>query len=226
MMDQYVGTEFFKKLNNSRCHNLPLSYFGVISFYAALYTLNKTSFIGDERYVKQTFRTRTPIIGANGLINLTVPVTRTKGKDSLISDITISYAENWPKEHLKSIESAYRNAPYFIYYFDAIAEIINGKHKTLEELNASTMQFCIEKLGLDLVVNDPSHKITNSQGFDLIIDPKKSQEINIPRYIQCFEERHGFIGNLCILDLILNEGPNAITILAEVALLNPQLRNF
>ncbi|MBL4704557.1 MAG: WbqC family protein, partial [Flavobacteriales bacterium] len=34
-----------------------------------------------------------------------------------------------------------------------------------------------------------------------------------PTYLQVFEDRHGFLRNLSILDLVFNEGPNAISFL-------------
>jgi hypothetical protein len=34
-----------------------------------------------------------------------------------------------------------------------------------------------------------------------------------PRYIQVFENKHGFIANLSILDLLFNEGNNSRTYL-------------
>ena len=42
--------------------------------------------------------------------------------------------------------------------------------------------------------------------FDKIPN-KKSQEIVLPYYPQQFEDRLGFITNLSILDLLMNEGP-------------------
>ena len=44
-----------------------------------------------------------------------------------------------------------------------------------------------------------------------LINAKSS--ISIPEYIQVFQEKHGFISNLCILDLLFNEGPNAVAFL-------------
>jgi hypothetical protein len=37
-------------------------------------------------------------------------------------------------------------------------------------------------------------------------------------YPQVFEERHGFITNLSVLDLLFNEGTNALTYLKSLSL--------
>ena len=39
------------------------------------------------------------------------------------------------------------------------------------------------------------------------IHPAKERILQTPRYSQVFEERHGFIPNLSILDLLFNKGP-------------------
>ena len=46
----------------------------------------------------------------------------------------------------------------------------------------------------------------NSENFN-------SNKIKIDKYTQVFQSKHGFINNLSVLDLIFNEGPNAINFL-------------
>ena len=45
---------------------------------------------------------------------------------------------------------------------------------------------------------------------------KKGIEIKIDTYIQMFDDKHGFIPNLSILDLLFMEGPNAISFLEKI----------
>ena len=51
-----------------------------------------------------------------------------------------------------------------------------------------------------------------------LVSSKKSVSITPAPYTQVFVERHGFIGNLSILDLLFNEGTAAPTYLEEVSL--------
>jgi hypothetical protein len=46
---------------------------------------------------------------------------------------------------------------------------------------------------------------------------KKKSEIKVERYHQTFEDKNGFINDLCVLDLIFNYGPNAIDYLKRQA---------
>ena len=46
-----------------------------------------------------------------------------------------------------------------------------------------------------------------------LVNAKKDKHHALLSYIQVFSEKHGFISNLSILDLLFNEGTNAITYL-------------
>ena len=193
---------------------LPYSYFGNVAYFEILAKNKQVLISGNERYQKQTYRTRTKVIGANGIQALTVPVERPNGKETKSSELLISYAENWGKEHLKTIESAYRNSPYFIYYFDSIEAILNEEYSSYSELALRTINFSIEKVGLEVILKHSEESIDGIL-VNPLMNPKAPFQIDIPRYIQVFEERHGFQTNLSILDLLFNEGPNSISILLE-----------
>src|SRR5688572_4123045 len=69
-----------------------------------------------EHYVKQTVRNRASICGANGRLDLVVPIDHDNLYAQPITAVRIAKDHNWKRVHWKSIESAYRNAPYFEYY--------------------------------------------------------------------------------------------------------------
>ena len=49
--------------------------------------------------------------------------------------------------------------------------------------------------------------------FRVLADRKQQPKKLVERYIQMFDDKHGFIPNLSILDLLFMEGPNAISYL-------------
>ena len=59
-----------------------------------------------ETYQKQSCRTRTNVMTANGIQTLTVPVVKVNGNHTLTKDIEISYKESWQQVHLRCLESA------------------------------------------------------------------------------------------------------------------------
>ncbi|MBD3637684.1 MAG: WbqC family protein [Crocinitomicaceae bacterium] len=162
-----------------------------------------------ETYKKQTLRSRCEIMTANGRIWLTVPVERPNGKQTQMCDVLIHNTENWRKDHIKAIESAYRKTPYYEFYADQLLSIIRTDFTYLWELNQTLTDYFVDKIGLTVSVIHESNNLTkeSTHRFD--------QNFHTHRYIQPFEERHGFQGNLSVLDLLFNEGPNSISILQE-----------
>jgi hypothetical protein len=165
-----------------------------------------------EIFPKQTYRNRCVIMNANGLQNLTVPVERTKG-DTATKNIRISYAEDWQKNHLRSIESAYRKTPYYEYYVDSIEKIILEKHIHLVELNFALLHYLVNKTGLSCELKQGTASLEVETTINEMMIPGKSSTIKFKPYIQAFSERHGFQPNLSIIDLLFNEGPNTISVL-------------
>ena len=195
---------------------LPTSYFPNIEYFKILFENKEVVIDINERYEKQTFRNRATILTANGLLNLSVPVIRPQGKNTLIKEVAISYAENWQKDHLKAIESAYRNTPYFQFYWDAISEILEKKHLFLWELNFEITQHLIDKFGLTVKLDTTSKFIDfKKDDYRKNLHPKIDTGFKTKPYIQTFEERYGFVNNPTALDLLCNEGPNGISILQE-----------
>ncbi|HUH26691.1 WbqC family protein, partial [Gelidibacter sp.] len=51
--------------------------------------------------------------------------------------------------------------------------------------------------------------------YRYLVDHRKETEQPLKPYVQVFDDKHGFISNLSILDLIFNEGPNALLYLEK-----------
>lgn len=198
---------------NSHPH-LTTAFFPPIAYFFELYKNRKVTLCHGEIFPKQTFRNRCVILNANGLQNLTVPVEKDAGHLTLVRDIKISYAEDWRKIHLRSIESAYRRTPYYEYYFEDIENILNTDFVYLKDLNESIIRYLISKIGLsvELEISDVSEPNKTQMS---LVDPKSKELFKTANYIQTFSDRFGFQNNLSVLDLLLNEGPNSISILME-----------
>lgn len=195
---------------------LPIAYFGNLEYFWYFTKHQKVIIDINETYLKQTYRNRAEIYGANGKLNLSIPVVRPHGAKSRTDQITISTVEHWVNNHWKSIESAYRRTPFYEFYADQIHDILFEDHKDLVDLNLKLINHLISKLGIDCEIE----MVTKSPQFsenDLrhSLSPKKETKFQSPEYIQTFSDRNPFIANLSILDLLFNEGPNSICILEE-----------
>ncbi len=179
-----------------------------------------------ETYPKQTYRNRCNILSANGVLPLSVPVQ--KNFHTLTKDIRIDYSEMWQRNHYTALKSAYRNSPYYDYYFYKIERFFEQKETFLVDLNAKILEtlFSMLKIEADWLFTTDYVSVPN--GFcDMrdSISPKPSRNkpdaAFVPKpYIQVFADRFDFVPNLSILDLIFNVGPESKECLESCVNLN------
>jgi len=179
----------------------PTSYFPSITYLQSLCASESTCIGGAELYVKQSFRNRCEILTGNGIQQLSIPVAKTAGSKSLTNQIIPVYTENWQLDHWKSIESAYKNAPYFEFYDQEIKSLLFTKHDSLLELNQSILEFFQQCWSLETISLDSNKTISVEQQEYL------GRINNLNPYIQVFADRFIFQSNLSILDLLFCEGP-------------------
>ena len=123
----------------------PISFFGPIIKYAIIKQCD-TKIDIHENYQKRSMRNRTQILAANGILNLSIPLKKGNSQKS-IKDVRISYYDNWSREHIMTLKSAYGSSPYFEYYFDRLEKILRTKHEFLFDLFESTHDFCNKVIG-------------------------------------------------------------------------------
>ena len=77
----------------------------------------------------------------------------------------------------------------------------------MKDLNLEMMTFVCSKIGISTEFN-LSETYTNNLDY---VDKRmyNFDQIELPRYMQVFENKFGFISNLSILDLLFNEGNNS-----------------
>ena len=192
-------------------HIFPTAYLPSIEYVSLFLKTEDASIELFETYQKQSCRTRTNVMTANGIQTLTIPVIKTNGNHTLTKDIEISYKESWQQVHLRCLESAYRKSAYFDYYFPYFEKIYKQKFNTLVELN----DFCLKtilkimKVKKDYSFTTDFERIADENDYRISLS-KGTNKIETKPYYQVFADRHGFIPNLSIVDLLFNEGPNSI----------------
>ncbi len=164
-----------------------------------------------DNYQKQTFRNRTYIYGANGKQLLTVPILHTGGETGrqLYKNVKIDNNVSWQKLHWKTLQTAYRTSPYFEFYEDAISPVFEKKFNFLIDLNFYSIEAVLSCLNTDIQWDKTSKYEENYQDFNdfrFLANAKTEHNITQEEYYQIFSDKHGFIKNLSILDLLFHEG--------------------
>ncbi|MBO5854470.1 MAG: WbqC family protein [Bacteroidales bacterium] len=193
----------------------PTAYLPSIEYISLFSKTENASIEIFETYQKQSCRTRCNVLTANGVQTLTVPVIKTNGNHTLTKDIEISYKESWQQVHLRCLESAYRKSAYFDYYFPYLEKIYKQKFNTLIELNEYSMKAILKllKIKKEISYTNDFEKITDEKDYRIALSKNEVNKEGMPEYYQVFSDRHGFISNLSIVDLLFNEGPNSAMLL-------------
>lgn len=198
---------------------LSTTYFGPIQWYQKLHRHKPCLIERHESFIKQTYRNRMVIATANGAQPLSIPVTH--DDSMLITDIRISDHANWRHVHWNALASAYGESAFFEYYQDDIRPFFEQKWEFLYDFNEAIMYKMIELLDLrvDVGATESYIKTETHDNADAIGDYRESIRPKKPlpdaafcpqRYYQVYAQRHGFIPNLSILDLLFNQGNESI----------------
>lgn len=185
---------------------LPTAYLAPISYYAILLKLDCT-IEHYEYFVKQSIRNRCEIYGANGKLRLTIPKQHKGSSKTKINKIKISYNETWQREHWRSIVSAYNSSPFFEYYKDLLKPFFEMKDVYLITFNTKLQELIFKLLQVKIKYKSSKKYIPTGKFKDLRSHTFSDKKI--PKYNQVFLEKHGFIPNLSILDLLFNLGPES-----------------
>ena len=168
---------------------LPLTYFGNLAYFKHFVSDNELLIDDGEPYLKQTYRNRMRILAANGPLELSVPIKSTKGKTLPIDQIEISYDENWPLNHWRSIKSAYKSSPFFEEYEEDIKVLIFSEPQKLIELNKLITDRMIVLLGIkkDYLLTSDHPLSLKFNDLRTYFKPSKSPDIeNAKPYQQGF----------------------------------------
>lgn len=195
-------------------------YFGPIDQFAAFAQSNKILFENEDNYQKQTYRSRQYIYGANGKLLLNIPVkhSRDTGGHQKYNAVKIDNSFPWQRNHWRSIQTAYRTSPFFEFYEDDFTPLYEKTFTHLLDFNYHCLEVASTCLGITLEYDKtktyslPSGSETD---FRELVSSKRVSCITPKAYPQVFEEKCGFLPNLSILDLLFNEGTNALTYLQE-----------
>jgi len=194
----------------------------------------------DVQYDKNGWRNRNRIKALNGPLWLSVPI-KANGFQ-LIKNAKIDYSSNWVTKLVKSIQYNYQKAPFFEQYTPDLFSIIEKRTEFLIDLNMELLHWVCLKIGLKSKIilsselnidGDRIERLTKmiktlngnyfyegASGANYInIEDFKKEGIEI-----CFQDYkhpvykqlHGeFVSHLSIIDLLLNEGPNSLSILSN-----------
>ena len=139
----------------------------------------------------------------------------------LVKDIRISNHGNWRHLHWMALQSAYGESPFFEYYQDDIRPFFEQRWDYLLDYNEAICNKMCELIDIRPNVScttDYSHSTLYTPHSTFVdyreaINPKhpvSDEDFTSRNYYQVYAQKHGFLPNLSVLDLLFNMGPESI----------------
>jgi len=201
------GVECLRVLNKQALFSL--CYFAPISWYIQFLKAEKAVIEAHENFIKQSFRNRAHIAGPQGLQKLIIPV---KWKNHTpYQDVVLADDFKWRREHLRSLQTAYKNAAFFEHYEHNFIALFESPINNLFEFNLQAHELIMKLLKLEqsIILTSSYESDPAAQDFRSMVHPKTSSNFNFVSYPQVFQEKNGQIPDLSILDLTFNLGLEA-----------------
>lgn len=196
---------------------LPSAYLPPVSWFSALLK-DETFFIEQyENYHKQTIRNRCTIDSPNGPLHLSIPIDKgnfIEGK-CLMKDVRISTHSDWQRQHWYAIETSYFNSPFFEYLQDDFRPLYERKWRFLMDFNETL----IETSCAILDIKPKMARTTAYKGLTPVAYSSHTPSVpssplpSSKPYYQVFQQKHGFLPNLSIIDLLFNMGNESVLML-------------
>lgn len=199
---------------------IDLHFLPSIEYFCALRSAEQIWIERSEHFVKQSYRNRCYIKTSQGVQMLNVPLINKSGRTK-IDDIRIDNSLRWKNQFWRTMESGYRNSPYFEHYGDKLKEIIYSGKTFLVDLNVELLSMCLSYLKWEkqLSFTTTYNKLAGDTFFDLrsVISTRETwpqRQIYQPvSYQQVFG--NSFDENLSLVDLLFCVGPQAREIVAS-----------
>lgn len=214
-----------------------VGYLPWLGFFAKVAEADLFCSFDAVEYSPRSNENRNLIKTQNGPLMLTVPVRH--GKRLCETEI----ADNrWIGKHMRSIELAYRKAPYFEQHFAGVGAILDlyADGGLLADLNMDLMRYFLRALGIQIPIVKASDYEFRGEKSALVLD--MCRQLHASTYIfggegenyaataefraagievrfqtyrhPTYPQLHGeFSPRMCILDLVMNCGQQSLAIL-------------
>lgn len=225
----------WRKIANMRVGIVQPSYIPWRGYFDLIDQVDLFVFLDDAQYTKRSWRTRNRVKSSHGVRWLSVPVHAEYGITP-ICEVRIDNAQKWVEQHIGIVRQAYMHAPFFNDYAPFYFSVLQSRIPLLSEMNISLTHWlmkCLKiktptlrssSLGIRATRTDRLLRIIQAVGGDCYLSGPSAKayldetqfkdsgirlEYKTYDYAPYPQQWGGFVGDVSILDLLFNTGPEA-----------------
>lgn len=197
---------------------IEIQCFGNVLFWAELINSRQVIFEQHEHFQKSGYRNRYHVLGANGVITLTIPVVGGRETRELTRQVKIDNSHPWQKSQWRTLESCYNKSPFFFHYAPGLQLFFQKEYERLWDFNADVFEWVKKQIKVPLQI-DYTEAYHQPGGYPSLLDwrgkfkTSNRNDFCNTHYYQVFDA--GFQQNLSILDILFNLGPETSSYLIK-----------
>lgn len=187
---------------------LPPAFLPPAGWLAAMFTGVPVFVEVHGNYIRQSIRSRFSIAAANGRLLLSAELQNCRKNHLQYDEVHISERRNWKCHRLKSIASAYAKSPYYQYYHDDFEDLFMADIVELKSFSEHLLTGIFKLMKISPAYSETGQwQAQYPDSLDLRREDVFFSALVQPAYTQVFQERHGFLPGLSIIDLLFCKGP-------------------
>lgn len=143
-----------------------------IGYFQLINAVDEFIILDDVNYINKGWINRNNILVANKPYLFTVPL-KDASQNKLIYEIELLQDGKWQKKLLKTIEQAYKKAPFYAEVFLLFESILNSTEKNLSKFIYNSLQIICKYLTINTLIIESSNIFENKyqlKAEDRIID--------------------------------------------------------
>ena len=122
-----------------------------IGYFQLINAVDKFVIYDDVNFINRGWINRNNILINSKKSYINVPL-KEASQNKLINEIFISTDINWQRKMIRTIELAYKKAPFFLEVFSAFKKILESKNETISQLNANLIIAVCQYLSIDTLI--------------------------------------------------------------------------
>lgn len=187
---------------------IEIQCFGNFIFWYELIKYKNLHWEANEHFQKAGFRNRYQVLGAQGVLTLSVPVIGGRENRSLTREIKIDNSKSWQRDHWRTLVSCYNKSPFFYHYRDNLEPLFVKPYEWLWDYNEDAFnKICgFFKFNPPATYTKSYEKMVDESYLDLRGKLTTGNRLDVIQesYFQTFGDE--FQKNLCVLDTLFNLG--------------------
>ena len=135
-------------------------FFPYIGYFQLMQAVDKFVIYDDVNFIKKGWINRNRILVNQKPYLFTIPL-KNASQNTLIKDLKLAVTKKWKKKFLKTLEFAYKKAPFFYKIFPIVNDVLNLKTSFLRDWNVEAFRCVVNYLKINVRLIESSSKYHN-----------------------------------------------------------------